>query len=76
MVKNYPQLSLRVPPDVRSKLNALRYVCSAPQWRIITDAIDCYIQAQDPADRELIEKLAGSRSRPGLISAAAERTSR
>ena len=39
-VKDYPQLSIRLPGDVKAKLQALSVIAARPQWRIITDAID------------------------------------
>ncbi len=64
-VKDYPQLSIRVPGEVKATLHALSQVASRPQWRIITDAIDCYLRARTDAERRIVEELAGrSRRRP------------
>jgi hypothetical protein len=63
-VKDYPQLSIRLPGDVKAKLHALSLVTSRPQWRIITEAIDCYLKDRSDAERRMVEELAGrSRSR-------------
>jgi len=63
-VKDYPQLSIRVPADVKAKLQALSVIESRPQWRIITDAIDCYAIGRPDAERRLMAELAGrSRAR-------------
>jgi predicted DNA-binding protein len=65
-VKDYPQLSIRLPGEVKAKLQALSAVASRPQWRIITDAIECYVRDRSDAERRMIEELAGrSRSRQG-----------
>jgi predicted DNA-binding protein len=56
-VKDYPQLSIRLPTEVKAKLNALSLVASRPQWRIITDAIDCYLRSRSDAERRAVEKL-------------------
>ena len=61
-VKDYPQLSVRVPGDVKAKLQALSLVASRPQWRIITDAIDCFLRDRSEAERQKVNELA-SRSR-------------
>ena len=61
-VKDYPQLSVRVPSDVKAKLQALSLVGSRPQWRIITDAIDCFLRDRSEAERQKVNELA-SRSR-------------
>jgi hypothetical protein len=58
-VKDYPQLSVRLPADVKAKLHALSLVESRPQWRVITDAIDCYEKQRPEAERRLIGELVG-----------------
>jgi predicted DNA-binding protein len=68
-VKDYPQLSMRVPSDVKARLQALSAVKSLPQWRIITDAIDCYLRERPDEERKRIGELvrrvpARRRSRP------------
>jgi hypothetical protein len=63
-VKDYPQLSIRLPADVKAKLHALGLIESRPQWRVITDAIDCYVKGRSESERRLISELAGrSRAR-------------
>jgi predicted transcriptional regulator len=62
-VKDYPQLSIRLPGDVKAKLQALSLVAARPQWRIITDAIDCYLAARSEAERKMVDELAGRRIR-------------
>jgi hypothetical protein len=57
-VKDYPQLSVRVPADVKATLQALSAVASRPQWRIITEAIDCYLRGRSEAERRLVIDLA------------------
>jgi predicted DNA-binding protein len=65
-VKDYPQLSIRLPADVKAKLQALSLIEARPQWRVITDAIDCYARGRSDAERRLIRELAGrSRARAG-----------
>ena len=64
MVKDYPQLSIRLPADVKAKLHALSLIESRPQWRVITDAIDCYTKGRSESERRLVSELAGrSRAR-------------
>jgi len=58
-VKDYPQLSIRLPAEVKAKLHALSLIESRPQWRVITDAIDCYARGRSSAERRLIAVLAG-----------------
>jgi predicted DNA-binding protein len=58
-VKDYPQLSIRLPVDVKAKLQALSLIAARPQWRIITDAIDCYLKGRSDAERRMVDELAG-----------------
>jgi len=63
-VQDYPQLSIRLPADVKATLHALSLIEARPQWRVITDAIDCYARGRSDAERRLIRELAGrSRAR-------------
>jgi len=50
-VKDYPQLSIRLPAEVKATLQALSLIESRPQWRVITDAIDCYARGRSAAER-------------------------
>lgn len=58
-VKDYPQLSIRLPGDIKAKLQALSLIASKPQWRIITDAIDCYLRERPEPERQMVDELAG-----------------
>ena len=63
-VKDYPQLSIRLPDEVKAKLQALSVLAARPQWRIITDAIECYLRERPEAERRIVDELAGrSRAR-------------
>jgi predicted transcriptional regulator len=61
-VKDYPQLSIRLPADVKATLQALSVIESRPQWRVISDAIACYASGRSDAERRLVAELA-ARSR-------------
>lgn len=41
-VKDYPQLSIRVPVEFKARLNALNAVTGLAQWRVIVEAINCF----------------------------------
>jgi predicted DNA-binding protein len=56
-VKDYPQLSIRVPAEVKATLNALSLVRSRPQWRVIVDAIECYLRDRPEDERRSVEVL-------------------
>jgi predicted transcriptional regulator len=58
-VKDYPQLSIRLPAEVKAKLHALSLIESRPQWRVLTDAIDSYARGRSAAERRLMTALAG-----------------
>jgi len=57
-VKDYPQLSIRLPSEVKAKLQAISLVTARPQWRIITDAIDTYLRERSEGERRMVEELA------------------
>jgi len=63
-VKDYPQLSIRLPTDVKAKLQALSLIAARPQWRIVTDAIECYLRERPEPERRMVEELSG-RTRAG-----------
>ena len=63
-VKDYPQLSIRLPGDVKAKLQALSVITGRPQWRLITDSIECFLKDQPDAEQRMVHELVGrSRSR-------------
>jgi len=69
-VKDYPQLSIRLPDDIKAKLQALSLVASRPQWRIITDAIECYLRDRPEPERKMVDELAGRSRRPAKRDAS------
>src|SRR5690348_10739327 len=74
-VKDYPQLSIRLPAEVKAKLHALSLVSSRPQWRLITDAIDCYLRDRPQAEQQIVAQLV-RRSRAQGRSGKTGKTSR
>jgi predicted DNA-binding protein len=63
-VKDYPQLSIRLPADIKAKLQALSLINSRPQWRLISDAVECYLRDRSEDEQALVRDLIGrSRSR-------------
>ena len=63
-VKDYPQLSIRLPAEVKAKLQALSVISGRSQWRLITDAIECFLRERPEGEQRMVEELAGrSRSR-------------
>lgn len=63
-VKDYPQLSIRIPGDVKAKLQALSVITGRPQWRLIIDSIECFLKDRPEAEQRMVRELVGrSRSR-------------
>jgi len=62
-VKDYPQLSFRVPAGVKATLQALSVVRSRPQWRLIVEAIDCYLRDRPEDERRVVEELLSRKRR-------------
>src|SRR5437870_10621622 len=56
-VKDYPQLSIRVPTEFKARLNALSVVTGLAQWRVIVEAIDCLFRRLPDTDRKLVDGL-------------------
>src|SRR3954451_8009914 len=64
-VKDYPQLSIRVPVEMKARLNALSAVTGLAQWRVVVEAIDCFVHDLSPTDRELVDGLSARLMRAG-----------
>ena len=64
-VKDYPQLSIRVPIEFKARLNALSAVTGLAQWRVIVEAINCFFRDLPPTDRELVDGLSERLRRAG-----------
>lgn len=57
-VKDYPQLSIRVPIEMKARLNALSAVTGLAQWRLVVEAINCFLHHELEAnDRDLVDGL-------------------
>jgi hypothetical protein len=65
-VKDYPQLSVRLPQSARDTLVALSKVLRQPQWRLIVDAVECYLRGLSRREQVQIAKLV---SRPATKAA-------
>ncbi len=64
-VKDYPQLSIRVPNEIKARLNALSAVTGLAQWRVIVEAINCFVHDLPAPDRELVDGLSARLMRAG-----------
>jgi hypothetical protein len=56
-VKDYPQVSFRLPKDIRNKLLALSEVCQQPQWRLIVESVECYLRNRPRREQTQIARL-------------------
>jgi predicted DNA-binding protein len=65
MVKDYPQLSIRLPVEMKARLNALSAVTGLAQWRVIVEAIDCFLGDLPPRDRARVDGLSARLMRAG-----------
>ena len=68
-VKDYPQLSIRVPLEFKARLNALSAVTGLAQWRVIVEAINCFNDDLPPSERELVAGLSERLMRPARAAA-------
>jgi predicted DNA-binding protein len=62
-VKDYPQIALRLPQEMKKALQLLSVVRAQPQWRIICDAIDCYLRELPADERRQMATLTSRRTR-------------
>jgi len=64
-VKDYPQLSIRVPVEFKARLNALSAVTGLAQWRVIMEAINCFNDDLPKSERDLVDGLSERLMRAG-----------
>ena len=64
-VKDYPQLSIRVPLEFKVRLNALSAVTGLAQWRVIVEAINCFNDDLPKTERDLVAGLSARLMRAG-----------
>jgi hypothetical protein len=64
-VKDYPQLSIRVPIEFKARLNALSAVTGLAQWRVIIEAINCFNDDLPKPERDLVDGLSERLLRAG-----------
>jgi len=71
-VRDYPQVSVRLPAETRTLLNAMSAITGKPQWRVVIDALESFYEAQPEPARAHIR----DRCQPGELvetrSAAAD----
>lgn len=60
---DYPQVSVRLPVDIKRKLRALVVIRKQPQWRLIVDAVECYLRDLPPREQRQVKAMARRRPR-------------
>jgi hypothetical protein len=61
-VKDYPQVSLRLPPETKAKLHALSVVAATPQWRVVSAAVECFFKERPESEqRQVVSYLRSPR---------------
>ena len=63
-VKDYPQLSIRVPQEMKARLNAVSAVTGLAQWRVVVEAINCFVHELPPMVRFILRPT-GAMNRAG-----------
>lgn len=59
-VKDYPQVSFRLPKTARARLVASSKVLQQPQWRVIVEAVECYVRALPRQQQMQITRMMSS----------------
>jgi predicted DNA-binding protein len=64
-VRDYPQLSIRLPNEFKARLNAMSAVTGLAQWRLIVAAINCFFDGLPETDQTLIDGISERYLRAG-----------
>jgi predicted DNA-binding protein len=64
-VRDYPQLSIRVPHELKARLNAMSTVTGLAQWRVIVEAINCFFEELPETDQARVEGISERELRAG-----------
>jgi hypothetical protein len=57
-VKDYPQTSLRLPPEIKARLYAASVAAGTPQWRVASAALECFFRERSlPEQRKVFAHL-------------------
>jgi hypothetical protein len=60
-VKDYPQVSFRLPKTARDKLVALSKVRKQPQWRLIVESVECFLRDLPRHEQAQVARLLSNR---------------
>jgi predicted DNA-binding protein len=64
-VRDYPQLSIRIPHEQKARLIAMSAITGRAQWRVIVDAIECFYADLPETDQATINGLSKRLLRAG-----------
>jgi len=56
-VRDYPQLSVRIPPEAKLFVGALSVLQSKPQWRIVLESIERLRRSLPESDQRRVDEL-------------------
>jgi hypothetical protein len=62
LVSKYPQLTVRIPPETKHKLEALSALRRAPMWTLVDAALRAYIDQLPDAERRLLASFSAHRA--------------
>ena len=60
-VKDYPQVSFRLPAEARDKLVALSKVRRQPQGRLVVESVECYLRDLPRREQAHIARLVSTK---------------
>jgi hypothetical protein len=52
-----------MPQEMKARLNAVSAVTGLAQWRVVVEALNCFIHDLSPQDRELVDGLSARLAR-------------
>jgi hypothetical protein len=64
-VRDYPQVTLRLPPETKAKLHALSLVTTTPQWRVVNAALECFFRERSAHEQKQVVKAIAEQLEPG-----------
>jgi hypothetical protein len=62
-VKDYPQLSVRLPAEARNKLLVLSVLRGQPQWRLVVESVECYLRDLSTEERLQVDVMLAKQAR-------------
>jgi hypothetical protein len=60
-VSDYPQLSVRIPPEMKRKLEVLSMLQSKPQWRIVIESVEYFIRSLPESEQGKVQAVLSRR---------------